>query len=143
MNYTISLRQQKFAILNFDTRFEERCMLGATIGRLAPSGPVLWGLVPHSAVKSRLVTSRLANIFGNDTMYGHDKNLKRAKTPEINQIYRINRVCSKRSVERRRRERASKCRAYQYRKKSCEGLCESLSEERRKNGTITGLSTLL
>ena len=67
-------------------------MLGATIGRLAPSGPVLWGLVPHSAVKSRLVTSRLANIFGNDTMYGHDKNLKRAKTPEINQIYRINRV---------------------------------------------------
>ena len=40
----------------------------------------------------RLATSRLANIFGNGTMCGHDKNLKRAKTPEINQIYRINRA---------------------------------------------------
>ena len=34
----------------------------------------------------RLATSRLANMFGNGTMCGHDKNLKRAKTPEINQI---------------------------------------------------------
>ena len=40
----------------------------------------------------RLATSRLTNIFGNGTMYRHDKNLKRAETPEINQINRINRA---------------------------------------------------
>ena len=42
--------------------------------------------------QARLATNRLAIIFGNGTMYRHDKNLKRAKTPEINQIYRINRA---------------------------------------------------
>ena len=57
----------------------------------------------------RLATSRLANIFGNGTMYSHDKNLERAKTPEINQIYRINPsaegVSELRSAERTRTRR--------------------------------------
>ena len=44
------------------------------------------GLCMRGICMRRLATSRLANMFGNGTMYGHDKNLKRAKTPEINQI---------------------------------------------------------
>ena len=50
----------------------------------------------------RLATNRLANIFGNGTIYIHDKKLKNVKTPEIKQ-------------------------APQNEKKSCEGLCESLA----------------
>ena len=36
----------------------------------------------------RLATSLFANIFGNGTIYRHDKKLKRAKAPEINRINR-------------------------------------------------------
>ena len=53
-------------------------------------GEELWGrecfkTVQNTSKNIRLATSRLANIFGNGTMYRHDKNLKRAKPPEINQ----------------------------------------------------------
>ena len=41
----------------------------------------------------RLATSLPANIFGNDTIYRHDKKPKRAKTPEINQINRAPCCC--------------------------------------------------
>ena len=44
------------------------------------------------STQTRLATSRLANIFDNGMMYRHDKNLERAKTPEINQRYQVNRA---------------------------------------------------
>ena len=36
----------------------------------------------------RLATSRLANTFGNGTVYRHDKKIERVKTPEMNRINR-------------------------------------------------------
>ena len=66
---------------------------------------------------TRLVASRLANIFGNGTMYRHDKNLKRAIDPEITKlnIPSSAEVASElRSAEGTRKNR----------KKSCEGLAK-------------------
>ena len=43
---------------------------------------------PSKMYDPTLATSRLTNIFGNRTIYRHEKKLKRAKTPEINRINR-------------------------------------------------------
>ena len=52
---------------------------------LTPPPPLdVRGLIVKSRALERLATSRLANIFGNGMIYGHDnKKLKRAETPEI------------------------------------------------------------
>ena len=64
----------------------------------------------------RLATSRLANIFGNGTMYRHDKK----KTEKGRNPRNKPNIPNKPSAEG-----TSELRAHQNRK-SCEGLCESL-----------------
>ena len=52
-------------------------------------GPSLLSQRPVFEIGASPNTGRLANIFGNGTIYGHDKKLKRAETPELNQDLRL------------------------------------------------------
>ena len=81
------------------------CMMYLVISILSADNCINKKILNFCNAKN-LATSRLANIFGNGTIYRHDKKLKRAKTPEINQ----------------------RNRAHQNRKKSSEGLCASLQK---------------
>ena len=57
---------------------------------------------------TRLAASRLDNIFGNGTIYRHDKKVEKGKNPR-------KKLSAKRSDERRRRDRASKFRRHKKR----------------------------